>query len=321
MRWQRFADHFPWRITVLLALLFGLQSLALWTWFRWEVSPLQRYYLWAYFNCTEGAKQANTQTRIQWLFKTALGRKHQVIIEPDVVSGRDADLPVQLGPSALANGWTGIEKSSPQWDNSAELEEFLREDFYGHRGFWRLVAEPLLDGCVLLVVPVFLVFVMKDELALEWSRLRRVVAGPASRFNHAWGSSANRRRITECIRLQWDYWKPVGNPRPGRANLHLKTSHNAESNPAPIVGDVGGDQALLPDSVAHPDSGAQPADETPSERPSEAPSGGPANRPTGTSSIGTRKKPIKRQSIFPGRAGVRASNLNPKPWDESQWID
>jgi hypothetical protein len=301
VRWQRFADHFPWRITVLLALLFGLQSLSLWTWFRWEVRPLQRYYFWAYFNCTEGAKQANTQTRIQWLFNTALGRKHQVIIEADVVSGRDADLPVQLGPSARANGWTGIEKSSPQWDNSAELEEFLREDFYGHRGFWRLVAEPLLDGCVLLLVPVFLVFVMKEELVLEWSRLRRVVAEEASESDHAWDSSANQRRITECIRLRMVRWKWLQNLRPRRASPALDTSCNADANWVPTAGIFGGDQALLSALIPHANSGAKPIGKTVSAHP--------------------MKKPIKRQSIFPGRAGVRASNRKPKPWDESQWID
>jgi hypothetical protein len=301
VKWQRFADHFPWRITVLLALLFGLQSLSLWTWFRWEVPPLQRYYLWAYVNCTEGAKQANARTRIQWLFKTAPGRKHQVIIEPDVVSGRDGDLPVQLSPSALANGWTGIEKSSPQQVNSAELEEFLREDFYGHRGFWQLGEKPLLDGCVFLLVPVFLVFVMKEELALEWSRLRRVVAEAASRSDHVLDSSANRHRITERIRLRMARWKWFGSLEPRRASPALDTISNADANRAPTAGTVGGDQPPLSALVPQANSGAKPTVKTLAANP--------------------RKMPAKRRSIFPGTAGVRGSNRKPKPWDESQWID
>lgn len=301
MRWERFADHFPWRITVLLALLFGLQSLFLWTWLRREVPPLQRYYLWAYFNCTEGAEQANARTRIQWLFKTAPGRTQQVIIEPDVVSGRDGDLPVQLSPSARANGWTGIGKSSPQRVNSAELEGFLREDFYDHRDFWRLVAEPLLDGCVLLLVPAFPMFVMKEELSLEWSRLRRGVADSASRFDHGWDASANRLRVTEFIRLRKVLWNWFGNLRPRRVSSFFNTSRNAGAKLAPTAGIVGGDQAPLSALVLRANSGAKPTVKTLLANP--------------------RKMPAKRRSIFPGRAGVRGSNRKPKPWDESQWID
>jgi hypothetical protein len=301
VRWQRFADHFPWRITVLLALLFGLQSLSLWTWFRWEVPPLQRYYFWAYFNCTEGAKQANTQTRIQWLFKTAPGRKHQVIVEQDVFSGRDGDLPVQLSPSALATGWMGIEKSSPQQVNCAELEGFLREDFYGHRGFWQLIAEPLLDCCVLLLVPAFLMLVMKEELALELSRLRKDVVEAASRSDHDWDASANRHRITESIRLRMPRWKWLGSLGSRRTSPALDTRRNADANQTPIAGMVGGDRAPLSALVQQASSGAKPTGKTLSVHP--------------------LKKPAKRQSIFPGRAGVRASNQKPKPWDPSQWID
>jgi hypothetical protein len=65
VRSQHFVDIFPWRIATLFALLFGLQSLSLWIWFRWEVPPLERYCFWAYFNCTEDAKYPGAETEIE----------------------------------------------------------------------------------------------------------------------------------------------------------------------------------------------------------------------------------------------------------------
>jgi hypothetical protein len=309
VRWQRFADVFPWRIAALLVLLLGLQSLFFWTWFRWEVSPLQRYYFLAYFNCTEDAKHAGMQTQIQWLFKTAPGRKRLPIIAADIVSGGNGNVPVQLSLTAIDQGWTGIERSSPKWVNSEELEDFLQEDFYDQRGFWQLLAEPLLGGCVLLLVPVFLVLVIREELALEWSRLRRAVTGPAPVSDYSWGSPADRRGITRWLNSRIDIGKWLRKLGPTRADPAPDKRRKADANRGPIIDDIGSVQSSLPDRVPHPDSGAQAVGRTISETPYERSSSNP------------RKRPAKRRSIFPGRAGVRGSNRKPKPWDESQWID
>jgi hypothetical protein len=309
VNWQRLADVFPWRIAALLAVLLGLELLSFWTWFRRDVTPLQRYYFVAFFNCTEDAKHPDTRTRIQWLLKTAPGRKHLPILASDVVSGRDGDVHVQLSSTAVEQGWTGIERSSPDRVNAVELEELLRDDFYDHRGFWQLVAEPLLDGCVLLLVPVFLVHMMREEFALEWSRLRDAVTGPAPVSDCPWDSPADRPGFESWIGWRFDIGKWLGNLWPTRADPALDRSRKAGANEGPIVDDFGSDQSSLPDRVPHRVSGAQGAGRTTSETPYEKPSGNP------------RKRPAKRRSIFPGRAGARSSNRKPKPWDESQWID
>jgi hypothetical protein len=192
VRWQHFAANFPWRITALLALFFGLPLVSLGTWIAWELPPLQRYYLCAYIDSTEGANHPGATTRIEWLFKAAPGRKRLPIIAADVVSGRNGDLFFQLSPSAIAQGWTGIEKSLPQRVDSGELEQLFQEDFYDRRGFWRLATEPLLEGCAFLLVPAFLALVMKEELAHEVSRLRREVTEPEPACDYPWELPVNR---------------------------------------------------------------------------------------------------------------------------------
>jgi len=209
----------------------------------------------------------------------------------------------------MEQGWTEIERSSPQRVNSAELEQFLQEDFYDRRDFRQLLVEPLLDGCVLLLVPIFLVFVMEEELVLEWSRLRRAIWAPGSRSDDAWDSSAKPHWITGWFRLSVAMWKGLGILPPRRENPDLQTARFADANRGPIGGHTGSGQGLVPSTVLGPNSGAQAAEMGTSKAPSTEPS------------INPRRRPLKRYSIFPGSAGVRASNRKPKPWDESQWID
>jgi hypothetical protein len=171
----------------------------------------------------------------------------------------------------------------------------------------RLVAKR--NGCVLLLVPIFLVFVLKEELALEWSRLRRAISAPGSRSDDAWDSSAKRHWITGWSRLSAAMWMWLGNLRPRRANPDLQTARFADANRGPIDGHTGSGQGLLPNTVLGPNPGAQAAEMGTSKTPSTKPT------------INPPKRPLKRHPIFPGSAGVRASNRKPKPWDESQWID
>ena len=301
MRWQHFAANFPWRITALLALFLGLPLVSLGTWIAWELPPLQRYYLRAYLDSTESANHPGATTQVEWLFKTAPGRKRLPIIASDVVSGRNGDLPFQLSPSAIAQGWTGIEKSLPDQVNSGELEQLFQEEFYDSRGFWQLATEPLLEGCVFLLVPVFLALVMKGELADELSRLRRAIAAPESASDYPWDLPVNLHWIAGRISLHLAPRKWLSRLRQGRANPAFPKSLNMDANRAPIVGNVIDNRAPVCALVQQPDPGPKPAGKA--------------------LSLNRRKKPGKGQSIFPGRAGVRASNQKPKPWDDSQWID
>jgi hypothetical protein len=300
VKWQHCADAFPWRITAFLALFFGLPLVSLGTWITWELLPLQRYYLRAYLDSTEGANHPGATTQIEWLFKTAPGRKSLPIIAANVVSGQNGNLPFHLAPSAIAQGWAGIERSPPQRVNSGELEQLLQEEFYDSRGFWQLVAEPLLEGCVFQLLPVFWALVMKEELAHELSRLRREVTKPEPACDYPWELPVNRHWIAGWIwlRMAPRKWLPK---LPQRRAHPFPKSLNIDAIRAPIVGSVENDRAPLRALVQQPD---------------------PGPNPTGNAlSVNPRKKPVKRQFIFPGKSGVRASSQKPKPWDDSQWID
>ena len=113
-----------------------MQFLFWWEWLTQEVPPLQRSYLSTYFHSTEEAKHPSTKILIEPLFKTAPGRKRQLILAPDVISGRDGDLLLRLSQIAIEKRWTGIAKGPRLIDDSAEVKDFLREDFYESRGFW-----------------------------------------------------------------------------------------------------------------------------------------------------------------------------------------
>ena len=144
VRWQRCARSIPRWTTALLAGFITLQCLFWWEWLARELPPLERYYLPAYFHSTEDAKRAGARSRIEPLFKTAPGKKRELVLTPDAVSGGDGNLPLQLSQTALEQGWTGIEKGhQPIWDDSAAVEDFLRDDFYQRQGLWQLTAEPV----------------------------------------------------------------------------------------------------------------------------------------------------------------------------------
>jgi hypothetical protein len=86
MQLSRFRALFPWRIALLLGLLPAIPLLIVGAWFRWELRPLERYYLRVYWDSSEGAKQPGNATEIQWLFKAAPGRKSQPVVDVDVLS-------------------------------------------------------------------------------------------------------------------------------------------------------------------------------------------------------------------------------------------
>ena len=130
MKLSRIRFAFPWRIALILALLPCLPLLGFWAWLRWEVPPLERYYLVAYWHSSEHANQPDAKTQIRWLMETAPGRKRQWLFAPDVTEGSQSDLPLELSSLAVEQGWTGIERTAVESMDSAGLEKLLREDFY-----------------------------------------------------------------------------------------------------------------------------------------------------------------------------------------------
>ena len=86
---------------LVLALLLCLPLLGFWAWLRWEVPPLQRYYLATYWHSSEDANQLDARTQIRWLMKTAPGRKRKWLLDTDVTEGIQNDLPLELSSVAV----------------------------------------------------------------------------------------------------------------------------------------------------------------------------------------------------------------------------
>lgn len=310
MRWRRMAGAFPWRTAALVVGFLTLEWFWWWTWIAQELPPLERYYLPSYFLSTEGAKHSGSKTRIDPLFKTASGRKSEILLAPDVTPGRDGNLPLQLSQSALERGWIAIGKGRPFWDDSAAVEDLLREDFYQGHGLWELAAEPLAEGLslLLLLVVVGLLYLRK-ELAAEWSGLWSALMDPDSTSDYQWDSPADRLGIRSLIGWRSNIRKLVEELRFRRVQPALQTSRliDAKRDSDLIRGDIGEGRFSLPASMSR-DSVPEQPDSIPQFR-LEPPA------------IKLSKNPTKRRLIFPGRAGVRTSNQKPKPWDESHWIE
>lgn len=198
MKPSRIRGAFPWWTAALLALIPCLPLLTLWAWFRWELEPIQRYYLIDYWSSTERANQPASLTQIQWIYATAPGRTSQVLIEGDVTAGEEDGLPFQLSGYALQQGWNRVGKGTVQSYPSVKLEELLREEFYGGRAFHQMVTEPLIDGCAAWLILVIPMLSMRDELGAEWMRLRLAVSRP--QWDSNWELVPDQRGMMARIR-------------------------------------------------------------------------------------------------------------------------
>jgi hypothetical protein len=206
MKLSRIRFAFPWRIVLILALLLCLPSFGSWVWLRWEVPPLQRYYLIAYWHSSEHADQPDARTQIRWLMETAPGRKRQWLFALDVAKGSQSDLPLELSSFAVEQGWTGIERTPVESMDSAELEKLLREDFYDGESFRRLIHEPLLYAVAGWLIVAYLAFVMRGDIRYEWRQLRGAVTEPQWSSNYGRDWPDNRGGIVARIRLQIAPW-------------------------------------------------------------------------------------------------------------------
>src|SRR6266567_4464235 len=139
-------------LVILAGLLSSVPS-ALWLW--WAVPPLELYYLNAYYYATLAANRPSGMTSIEWLYKSAPDRRDELATTSDVVpespgNVNDNRVPMQLSTEAEKAGWSALTRRPRQVVKAAELEPYLRSEFYGGRSFWRLF-EPLLWGALFLL--------------------------------------------------------------------------------------------------------------------------------------------------------------------------
>jgi hypothetical protein len=282
MQWPVLRRAFPWRTGLLMCSIPALALAAFLAWFRWELPPLQRYYLVTYWDSSKHAESPASVTQIEWVYKAAPGRKSEIVIAQDVDSNGTGLLPIGLSSSAREQRWNELVKVSAQRWKSSELESFLQQDFYDNRTFGEVIAEPLSFICVIPFLVLYVAVMIRQELAGEWRRLYEELYGVE--FASDW--SALWLRFREQIQ-EWKYHLFA------ETKASLSTSQS-EPKEQPVT--------AANQRASHAEDGTFLKSEKP-----VAPVDPPV-RP-------------KRHMIFPGAAAIRNGDVPPKPWDKSQWID
>jgi hypothetical protein len=301
MRLCRIRYAFPWRIALVLSLIPGLPILSFWAWFQWELPPLQRYYLVDYWQSSKTADQPDAQTQVQWLLETGPGHKARVLLVYDVGEGRQNGEPLEISSAAVGQGWTGIDKSPTDSVGSAELEDVLRRDFYDGRGFNQVVNDPVLFILMEWFLIIYLAFMTRGAMGAEWRELRRVVPEPQWPSNYERDWPRNPEGIVARIRTRIATRKMEEKldceSRNFWAEFRQRAIHGQSPNPQPSKGSF------------------EPAS---TEVRGEVPS---ASQPANPLTPAVPKPGPVQHKIFPGSTSSEATQSQPQPWDESEWID
>ena len=260
----------------------ALALAALLAWFRWELPPLEGYYLMTYWDSSKHAEGPARTTQIEWLYRSVAGRKSEIVIPQDVDSKGTGFFPIGLSSLARERGWNELVKVPAQRWKSSELESFLQEDFYGNRTFGELIAEPLSFISVIPFLVLYVAVMIRQELAGEWRRLYEEMYG--AEFPSDWNA------LWEQFREQTEEWKhrlfAKAKASLSRRQLDPEKQPVAVANQTPFQAE--GDAPLKCEKQVVP--------------------------------VASPAKP-KRYMIFPGAAAIRNGDAPPKPWDKSQWID
>ncbi|WP_157466887.1 hypothetical protein [Edaphobacter aggregans] len=208
---------------------------------------------------------------------------------------------MELSSAALGQGWIGIETSQVQSIGSAELEGFLREDFYDGRSLPQMATEPLLYSCVTLVIVVYLVFVMKEEIGDEWRRLRRAVPEPEWRWESGGDRLANQEGLTARIRSHIVRWNSETKFLFNWINFRAAISRHHSINQPVNIERLRGDDEPVSTEVQQESSN-------------------PQHLPNPLSSQASKALSNTRP-IFRGSSTSHAARSESKPWEESEWID
>jgi hypothetical protein len=274
-------------------------------------------------------------TRVQWLYKTAPDRLNQLVEENDVVADSlanqsDFSIPMHLSSTARSAGWRGLIQGPREEVNAAELERYLRAEFYGNRSFWQLFEWPFLwlISIVLAILAAreWLVkrsrresakrmamwseFLLDDRQdrwgkwsGLEWfkslqdrliPRARNLIRRRAYLAVNVLRKTAAKHGAFEVRREDESASADLSNPA-CFAHAPSTPIPNAETDPKPET--KAKESALVQQAGSSTDRGANP------------------------SSSSHPKRPAKGHLIFPGTSRQSAGDEKAKGWDESQWID
>lgn len=297
--------------------LANLPSL-MWLW--WAVPPVELYYFGPYFSSSMARGNPAATTAVQWLYKTASGRPDQFAVEDDVVAESPGDqqdvwLPMHLSSTARSAGWTGLVRGPREQYKAAELEPYLRDQFYDGRSFWRLFEPASRWG-------LFVLFALLA--AREWfvGRARERRIRRQEMWTESFRDSGHKWRV-ETLIFPWSRWllkrcagavaELIRKGMPNRAPSSVAAEAETKSERS---------RRLVPVTAADPHTEAAPR-RAPNVLPIVA-----AVQPdahslavTTTAPPSPPKKPVNRHSIFPGNARQKTADEQPASWDESQWID
>ena len=292
---------FPWRTTLILTAALCLSALSTWAWFSWELPPLQRHYLRAYWDSSRTADDPQALTEVRWLDLTAPGRKDAWPLDADVADDPFDDSQVALSYQALAKGWTELRISAPDLVSSVELERFLRRSIYDGRDLRQLLMEPASYACFAVLLVLFAAWRMRDGIRTEWSDLRRVVRAPESVWESGWDITPYRQPIRARIRnriaesLSTLNGKRKRFPVGGVTTHRLAPHSEVDSQPAP--------------NLTRPSFGAED----------------PARLmvlSTSTSDhTAQTKTELSGHLVFPGSSPSYVASKDANAWHESEWIE
>lgn len=282
MQWLVLRRAFPWRTGLLMCSIPALALAAFLAWFKWELPPLQRYYLMTYWDSSKHAERPASVTPIVWLYKATPGRKSEIVIPQDVESHGAGLFPIGLSSSARERGWNELVNAPVQRWKSSELESFLQEDFYGSRSFGELIAEPLSFICVIPFLALYIAVMIRQELAGEWRRFYEELYG--IEFASDWSA------------VWWKFQEQIQDWK------HRLLVRAKASLPAP--------------QLEPKERSANAAN----QRPSYAERDTPSRLEKPVVPVASPVRP-KRHMIFPGAAAIRNGDALPKPWDKSQWVE
>jgi hypothetical protein len=139
----------------------------------YTLTPLQRYYLGSYLASSWKAGKASATTEVRWVWKVKpetvvppkRGAKppskfqYELATEDDLVPIPASDLlwkgdrlPFGMSQKAELEGWSAVVWLTPIHVNSAQLNGWLRHDFFEDEPAWRFFVQPvvLIASCVLL---------------------------------------------------------------------------------------------------------------------------------------------------------------------------
>jgi hypothetical protein len=324
-------------VLLFVVVLFGgcVASVPHGTWLWWAVPPVELYYSEAYFSSTMAHGNPKATARVQWLYKMAPDRLNQLVEENDVVADSPANqsdfsIPMHLSSTARSAGWSGLIQGQREEVKAAELERYLRTEFYGNRSFWQLFEWPLI-----WLISIVLAILAARQWLVERSRresAKRMAMWSEFLLDNrqdGWG----KRTVLQWFKSLQDRVIPRARNLIRRraylaVNVLRKTT--AKHRSFEVGRDGGSASANLsnPAYFAHAPSTPIPNAETDPKPETKAKesvlvqqAGSSVNRRPNPSSSSHPKRPAKGHAIFPGTSRQSAGDEKAKGWDESQWID